>query len=27
YLWLSTDEASYINGTTISVDGGIVLGT
>jgi len=27
YLWLSTDEASYISGTTISVDGGIVLGT
>jgi 3-oxoacyl-[acyl-carrier protein] reductase len=27
YLWLSTDEASYVNGTTISVDGGIVLGT
>ncbi len=27
YLWLSSDEASYINGTTISVDGGIVLGT
>ena len=28
YLWLSTtDEAAYISGTTISVDGGIVLGT
>jgi len=27
YLWLSTDEASYISGTTISIDGGIVLGT
>ena len=27
YLWLSTDEASYVNGATISVDGGIVLGT
>ncbi len=27
YLWLSTDEASYINGATINVDGGIVLGT
>lgn len=27
YLWLSTDESSYISGTTISVDGGIVLGT
>ncbi len=27
YLWLSTDEACYINGAVISVDGGIVLGT
>lgn len=27
YLWLSTDEASYINGAVINVDGGIVLGT
>jgi 3-oxoacyl-[acyl-carrier protein] reductase len=27
YLWLASDEASYIHGTTISVDGGIVLGT
>lgn len=27
YLWLSSDEASYVNGTVISVDGGIVLGT
>ncbi|HPS40955.1 MAG TPA: beta-ketoacyl-ACP reductase [Anaerolineaceae bacterium] len=27
YLWLSTDEAAYLHGTTISVDGGIVLGT
>ncbi|HNZ01308.1 MAG TPA: beta-ketoacyl-ACP reductase [Anaerolineaceae bacterium] len=27
YLWLSTDEAAYVNGATISVDGGIVLGT
>jgi 3-oxoacyl-[acyl-carrier protein] reductase len=27
YLWLSTDEASFISGATISVDGGMVLGT
>jgi len=27
YLWLSSDEASYIHGATISIDGGIVLGT
>lgn len=27
YVWLSSDEASYVHGTTISVDGGIVLGT
>lgn len=27
YLWLSSDEASFVNGTVISVDGGIVLGT
>lgn len=27
YLWLSSDEAAYIHGATISVDGGIVLGT
>jgi 3-oxoacyl-[acyl-carrier protein] reductase len=27
YLWLASDEAAYVNGTTISVDGGIVLGT
>lgn len=27
YLWLSSDEAAYVSGTTISVDGGIVLGT
>lgn len=27
FLWLSSDEASYVHGTTISVDGGIVIGT
>jgi len=27
YAWLASDEASYVNGTVISVDGGIVLGT
>ncbi|MFA5836940.1 MAG: beta-ketoacyl-ACP reductase [Bellilinea sp.] len=27
FLWLSSDEASYIHGATISVDGGIVIGT
>jgi 3-oxoacyl-[acyl-carrier protein] reductase len=27
YLWLSSDEAAFVHGTTISVDGGIVVGT
>lgn len=27
YLWLASDEAAYVHGTTISVDGGIVIGT
>ena len=27
YLWLASDEASFVHGATISVDGGIVLGT
>jgi 3-oxoacyl-[acyl-carrier protein] reductase len=27
YLWLATDEATFVHGATISVDGGIVLGT
>lgn len=27
YVWLSSDEASYVHGATISVDGGIVIGT
>jgi 3-oxoacyl-[acyl-carrier protein] reductase len=27
YLWLASDEAAFVHGATISVDGGIVLGT
>jgi 3-oxoacyl-[acyl-carrier protein] reductase len=27
YAWLASDEAAYVHGTTISVDGGMVLGT
>ena len=27
YLWLASDEASFVHGATISVDGGIVLGS
>lgn len=27
YLWLASDESSFVHGTTISVDGGIVIGT
>ena len=27
YLWLASDEAAFVHGTTISVDGGIVVGT
>jgi len=27
YCWLASDEASYISGTAISIDGGMVLGT
>lgn len=27
YLWLSSDEASFVHGSTISVDGGIVIGS
>jgi len=27
YLWLASDEASFVHGATISIDGGIVLGT
>lgn len=27
YLWLASDQASFVHGTVISVDGGLVLGT
>ena len=27
YLWLASDEASFVHGTVLSVDGGIVIGT
>jgi 3-oxoacyl-[acyl-carrier protein] reductase len=27
YLWLSSDAAKFVSGTTLSVDGGIVIGT
>ena len=27
YAWLASDEAAYIHGATISIDGGMVLGT
>lgn len=27
YCWLASDEAAYISGTAISIDGGMVLGT
>jgi len=27
YLWLASDEASFVHGAVISVDGGIVIGT
>ena len=27
YLFLASDEASFINGTVLSVDGGMVVGT
>jgi len=27
YLWLASDEASFINGVTLRVDGGLVIGT
>ena len=27
YVWLASDAASFVHGTTLSVDGGIVIGT
>ena len=27
YLWLASDEASFVHGATISVDGGLVVGS
>lgn len=27
YLWLASDEASFVHGTVLNVDGGIVVGT
>ncbi len=27
YCWLASDQATFVHGTTISVDGGLVLGT
>ncbi len=27
FLWLASDEASFVHGATLSVDGGIVIGT
>jgi 3-oxoacyl-[acyl-carrier protein] reductase len=27
YLWLASDQASFIHGAVISVDGGVVIGT
>ena len=26
-LWLASDEASFVHGATVSVDGGLVVGT
>jgi 3-oxoacyl-[acyl-carrier protein] reductase len=27
YAWLASDEAAFVHGAVLSVDGGIVLGT
>jgi 3-oxoacyl-[acyl-carrier protein] reductase len=27
YVWLASDAASFVTGTVISVDGGLVVGT
>ena len=27
YAWLASDDASFVHGTTVSVDGGLVIGT
>jgi 3-oxoacyl-[acyl-carrier protein] reductase len=27
YLYLASDEAAFVNGTVLSVDGGVVVGT
>jgi 3-oxoacyl-[acyl-carrier protein] reductase len=27
YFWLASDQASFVHGTILSVDGGVVIGT
>jgi len=27
YFWLASDQASFVHGTVLSVDGGMVIGT
>ena len=27
YVWLASDAATWVTGTTLSVDGGLVIGT
>jgi 3-oxoacyl-[acyl-carrier protein] reductase len=27
YVWLASDQAAFVHGATLAVDGGIVLGT